>query len=220
MAQAAPRALLVSYSFTGQSARLLRAAGDELLRHGWDVVPAEIELTDRRFAPRLAHFPLRRVWPDMMSLLPAQVRGSVGDIALPPEVFDGDYDLICIGSPTWWGRASLPVRSFLASPQGREVLSGRRFAVFIACRDSWRGNLAEVARLAEWQGGRFAGEMHATYPGNQITSTLSLTSYLGTGEQRDRYLGIPIPPTNVQQEHLDSARELAAAIGSTSPGGQ
>ncbi|WP_231702972.1 flavodoxin family protein [Tsukamurella asaccharolytica] len=209
--------MLLSYSFTGQAALLVNTAGDELAGRGWEVVRASIELTDPRYAGRFGRFPLRRVWPDMLSVLPAQARGAVGEISVSAEAFDGPYDLVCIGSPTWWGRASLPVRSFLSSPDGRRVLAGRRFAVFVACRDRWRGNADEVRRLGEWQGGRYAGEMHATYPGNQLASMIALTGYLGTGQQRERYLGMTVPPTNVQPEHLEAARAFAASLAVTAP---
>jgi hypothetical protein len=41
---------------------------------------------------------------------------------------------------------------------------------------------------------------------------LSLTSYLGSGEYRDRYLGVRIPSTNVQPEQLEQTRKFAAAL--------
>ena len=63
---------------------------------------AEIEFTDRRFAERFSRFPMRHVWPDMLSVLPAQTRRASGEIRTPDAVRNGDYDLICIGSPTWW----------------------------------------------------------------------------------------------------------------------
>ena len=37
-----------------------------------------------------------------------------------------------------------------------------------------------------------------TYKGGQIRSLLSLLSYFGKGEMRERALGIKIPPTNLQ----------------------
>ena len=41
---------------------------------------------------------------------------------------------------------------------------------------------------------------------------LSLTSYLGSGEYRDRYMGIRIPTTNVQPEQLEQTRWFASAL--------
>ena len=36
-----------------------------------------------------------------------------------------------------------------------------------------------------------------------------MISFLGSGEQRERFLGVKIPPTNLQPEHLIQAREFA-----------
>jgi hypothetical protein len=43
-------------------------------------------------------------------MLPAQLRGTAGEIVIPDEVQEGDYDLICIGSPTWFFKPSGPER--------------------------------------------------------------------------------------------------------------
>jgi hypothetical protein len=41
---------------------------------------------------------------------------------------------------------------------------------------------------------------------------LSLTSYLGSGQYREKYLGLRIPPTNVQPEQLEQTRKFAAGL--------
>jgi hypothetical protein len=41
---------------------------------------------------------------------------------------------------------------------------------------------------------------------------LSLTSYLGSGEYRDRYLGVRIPETNISETQLEEARRFAAQL--------
>jgi hypothetical protein len=148
----------------------------------------------------------------MISVLRAQKRGETGEIRIPDTVGDGDYDLICIGSPTWWQTVSMPMRSFLKSDEAASLLSGKPFAVFVVCRQFWRENLEAVRELAEQRGGHYVDEIHFTYPGDPIRSMLSLTSYLGSGEYRKRYLGIPIPPTNVQPGQLAQTRTFAAAL--------
>jgi menaquinone-dependent protoporphyrinogen IX oxidase len=207
-----PRVLLLYYTYTGQSLRVLEAAGEVFRERGCEVQKAEIEFTDQRYAERFSRFPMRRVWPDMLSVLPAQKRGATGDIRTPDTVRNGDYDLICIGSPTWWQTVSMPMRSFLKSDEARKLLAGKPFAVFVVCRQYWKANFTAVRELAEHQGGRYVDGIHFTYPGDQLRSMLSLTSYLGSGEYRDRYLGVPIPTTNVQPEQLEQTRKFAAAL--------
>ena len=146
--------MLLYYSYTGQSLRVLEAAGEVFRERGCDVHKAEIEFTDPRFAERFSRFPMRRVWPDMLSVLPAQKRGATGEIRTPDTVRNGDYDLICIGSPTWWQTVSMPMRSFLKSDEARKLLAGKPFAVFVVCRQYWRENFTAVRELGEQQGGR------------------------------------------------------------------
>jgi menaquinone-dependent protoporphyrinogen IX oxidase len=207
-----PRVLLLYYSYTGQSHKVLEAAGEVFRDRGCEVHNAEIEFTDQRYAEKFSRFPMRRVWPDMLSVLGAQKRCETGEIRIPDEARDGDYDLICIGSPTWWQTVSMPMRSFLKSEEARKLLSGKPFAVFVVCRQYWRENLEAVRELAEQQGGRYVDEIHFTYPGDSLRSMLSLTSYLGSGEYRQKYLGVRIPPTNVQPEQLEQTRTFAAGL--------
>ena len=207
-----PRVLLLYYTYTGQALKVLEAAGEVFRQRGFDVRKAQIEFTDPRFAERFTRFPMRHVWPDMLSVLPAQTRRASGEIRTPEAVRNGDYDLICIGSPTWWQTVSMPMRSFLKSNEARELLSGKPFAVFVVCRQYWLENLTAVRELAEQQGGKFVDEVHFTYPGDPLRSMLSLTSYLGSGEYREKYLGLRIPATNVQPEQLEQTRKFAAGL--------
>jgi menaquinone-dependent protoporphyrinogen IX oxidase len=207
-----PRVLLLYYSYTGQSLKVLEAAGEVFAERGYEVHKAPLEFTDPRYAERFSRFPMRRVWPDMLSVLPAQRRGATGEIRTPDTVRDGDYDLICIGSPTWWQTVSMPIRSFLKSDEAQKLFSGTPFAVFVVCRQYWRENLTAVRELAERQGGRYVDEVHFTYPGDPLRSMLSLTSYLGSGQDREKYLGVRIPRTNVQPEQLQQTRTFAGAL--------
>jgi flavodoxin len=208
----AMRILLVYYSYTGQSLKVLEAAEEVFRERGCEVHKARIEFTDERFAERFTRFPMRHVWRDMFSVLPAQRRRLSGEIRTPDQATTGDYDFVCIGSPTWWRDASMPIRSFLTSDEATITLSGKSFAVFVVCRRYWRENMDTVRELGTSRGGRFLGGIHFTYPGGQLRSMLSLTSYLGSGEYRRRYLGIRIPTTNVQPQQLDEARLFASQL--------
>jgi hypothetical protein len=45
-----------------------------------------------------------------------------------------------------------------------------------------------------------------------VRSLLSLVSYLGSGEYRERSFGVKIPPTNIHDYHLDQARAFAGRL--------
>ena len=54
-------------------------------------------------------------------------------------------------------------------------------------------------------------------PGGQVRSLLSLISYFGRGENRERYLGVKIPPTNLKPDALEQARAFAAGLADRLP---
>lgn len=206
------RVLLLYYSYTGQARKVLEAAGEVFGERGFEVHTAPIEFTDPRYAERFSRFPMDHMWRDFLSMLVPQTLKSTGTIRTPDEVRRGDYDLICIGSPTWWRDVSMPLRSFLKSHEAGPLLNDKPFAVFVVCRRYWKENLNAVRKLAEKAGGRYEGGIHFGYPGDQIRSILSLTSYLGSGEYRSKYLGVSIPPTNISAEQLDETRRFAADL--------
>ena len=68
------------------------------------------------------------------------------------------------------------------------------------------------AEARDKRGGEYVDGVHLRYEGGQARSLLSLLSYLGSGEYRDRYLGVRIPPTNIREYHLETARRFADGL--------
>jgi hypothetical protein len=58
------------------------------------------------------------------------------------------------------------------------------------CRRYWKHNLKTVRRPGTKRGGEYLDGVHFRYQGGQVRSSLSLISYLGSGEYRTRYLGV------------------------------
>jgi menaquinone-dependent protoporphyrinogen IX oxidase len=207
-----PRVLFVYFTYTQQSLKIVEAMAEVLRGRGCDVHSAAIELTDSRYAERFTRFPLRHVYRDLFGMIPAQMRAATGEIRIPDEASDGDYDLVVIGSPTWWMRTSVPVRSYLKSAAAGRILKGKRFAGFVVCRRYWGFNLKTVKKLGTERGGEYVDGTHWSFAGGQVKSLLSLLSYLGKGENRERYLGVKIPVTNLQACDLEAARTFADGL--------
>jgi hypothetical protein len=106
----------------------------------------------------------------------------------------------------------MPIRSYLNSEAARKILNGKQFAGFVVCRRYWSTNLHTVKKLGTKNGGKWVDGIHFAYLGGQVRSLASLISYLGRGENRERYMGLKIPPTNLQPEHLEEARGFANSL--------
>jgi menaquinone-dependent protoporphyrinogen IX oxidase len=207
-----PRVLFVYFTYTQQTLKVAEAMADALRGRGCDVQLARIELTDSRYAERFGRFPLRHPYRDIIGMMPAQLRSATGKIRIPEEARDGDYDLVVVGSPTWWIKTSVPIRSWMKSDAAGEVLKGKRFAAFVVCRRYWSVNLKGVRKLGTERGGEYVDGIHFSFAGGQIRSLLSLCSYFGKGEDRGRYLGVKIPPTNLKADYTEQARAFATGL--------
>src|SRR3954469_15296521 len=85
--------LIVYYTYTQQALKVAEAMADRFRERGCDVKLAKIELTDQRWAERFTRFPLKHAYGDVLGMLGAQLRGATGDIEIPEEARNGDYDL-------------------------------------------------------------------------------------------------------------------------------
>jgi len=214
-----PRVLFVYYSHTQQAQRVCDSMADVLQARGCEVTKAAIEFTEPKYVERFSRFPFRHAVFDIVPLLLPQLRRKTGQIRIPDEAKQGDYDLVVLGSPTWFFMTAMPLRSYLKSDEARTVLAGKPFSVYVVCRRYWHWNLNEASRLGIAQGGKYIDGIHFTYKGGQIRSLLSLLSYFGKGEMRERSFGIKIPPTNLKPDFGDQAgafaNQLADSVGAS-----
>jgi hypothetical protein len=207
-----PRVLFVYYSHTQQAERVCDAMADVLQARGCGVTKASIEFTEPKYVERFSRFPFRHAVFDILPLLLPQLRRKTGQIRIPDEAKQGDYDLVVLGSPTWFFMTAMPLRSYLKTDEARAVMAGKPFSAYVVCRRYWHWNLNEASRLGVEAGGRYIDGIHFTYKGGQIRSLLSLLSYFGKGEMRERSFGIKIPPTNLQPDFGDQAEAFANAL--------
>jgi menaquinone-dependent protoporphyrinogen IX oxidase len=213
---AALRVLIVYFTYTQQSRRVAETMAEGFRAKGCSVDLAAIEFTDKRWAERFTRFPLKHAYLDVVGMLPAQLRNATGEIEVPVEAREGEYDLVCIGSPTWFFRPSVPIRSFLESDAAARLFKGGTpFAVYVCARRYWSINFKAVKKLASKQGGEYVDDIHFTYKGGQVRSLLALLSYFGKGENVPRYLGVKIPPTNLQPEYEEATRSFAEGLATS-----
>src|SRR3954466_4000311 len=213
-----PKVLFVYYTHTEQAARVSDAMAEVLRERGCDVTQAGIEFTEPRYVERFSRFPFGHAVFDIVPLALPQLRRRTGQIRIPDEAKQGDYDLVVLGSPTWFFTTSMPLRSYLKSDEARAVLARKPFAAYVVCRRYWSVNLNEVRKLGTARGGRYVEGIRFVYEGGQIRSLLSLLSYFGKGEMRERSFGIRIPPTNLKPDFTDGARAFANRLADSLAG--
>ncbi len=210
-----PRILFVYFTVSKQTLRVVEAMTDTLRKRGCDVHQAQIEFTDPRYSDRFSRFPFKHPYVLVARMLLPQLCHATGQIRVPDIVREGDYDLVCIGSPTWWLNPCMPIRSFMESDLAGTILTGKRFAAIVVCHRYWKNNLATVRALGIKKGGKFVDGIHFIAAGGPIGSMLALMSYFKTGVIKDRYLGVKIPPANLQPSYVGECQAFAGELADT-----
>jgi len=211
-AETKPSVLIVYHTVTKQSGRVADVIAKELEARGCEVTKAMIEFTDKRWAPKLSQFPMKRPMANIASILAAQMRHKTGEIRIPAEAQSGEYDLVLIASPTWWFQTCMPIRSYLESPAARVILDGRPFATVSISRRYYGINLGQQRKLGEKNGGRFTDKTHFVAAGGQVKSMLSWLGYMKHGEPQERVLGLRMPAPNLKPDFEEQANTFADGL--------
>jgi menaquinone-dependent protoporphyrinogen IX oxidase len=206
---------MVYYTHTKQAQRVSEAMTDVLRERGCDVTEASIEFNDPTYSKNFKTFPFQHAVFSILPLLWPQLRRKTGAIRIPDEAQSDQFDLVCLGSATWFFTTNMPMRSYLKSDVARTALAGKPFAAYVVCRRYWSINLKEVKKLGVAMGGRYLDGIRFTYEGGQVRSLLSLLSYFGNGEMRERALGMKIPPTNLKPDFATQASAFANQLADT-----
>ena len=168
------------FSLTQQSARVAEAMEGALKARGCDVRRRRSS-SPTNGGRRGSRVPDDAPFPQIASILPAQLRHKTGEIRIPPEAQEGDYDLVLFASPTWWFQTSMPMRSYLESPAAQSVLDGKPFACASISRRYYRFNLGQRRSSPRRTAGGSIDKTHFVAAGGQVKSMLS---WLGLREAR------------------------------------
>ena len=207
-----PKVLVVYYTLTKQSGRVADAMARAFEARGCDVAKASINFTDKRYLPKLSQFPMKRPMFQIPVILPAQLRHKTGEIRIPPEAQSGDYDLVVLASPTWWFQTSMPMRSYLESPEANTVLNGKPFACVSVSRRYRKFNLGQQKKLGEKAGGRFIDKTYFVSAGGQVKSMLGWLGYMKHGEPQERVFLLKMYPPNLDSDFEERAKAFADSL--------
>ncbi len=208
------RVVVYYYSFTDQCrlvAEHIRAA-----------FPAGYEVTLARIIPDDPNWqlavPLKPFWRRFLGTIwPTRTQAVIPFHLQLDRELDGDADLVVVGGPTWWSSPSVPMNSFLHSDDARRRLAGKTIALFAGCRGVYKPNLARMTSLVAAVGGRVVASEFFTFTGTLVSTFLSFFSYVMSGLQRQRWLGLRVTPYGFSEATLAKSTGLVQRLLAASP---
>lgn len=191
-----PRALVLSYSQTGQTRAAAKALVEPLSSKGWTV--------DWRTLETEQPYPFPWDLRTFLDAFPETVAGRPP--RLRPLRLEGEEppDLVVLASQVWYLAPSLPVQAFLESAD-RAVLRGRPVIAVVTCRNMWYAAVLRLQEKLKAAGAAALGTVVLTDKSPRWT-TFVMTPRLFLTGRRNGLLGIVPAPGIAADELARTAR--------------
>jgi hypothetical protein len=196
------RFLLISYSQSGDAARVAEALRESLHAPGVEIVPECI-----RPVPDYP-FPWKSLFR-FFNVLPECHLGPPSTIEQPVFNPDDNYDLILLIYQVWFLTPSLPIQGFLASPAAR-VLSGRKVITVSVSRNMWQSASEAMKKRLRQLGALHLDNIVVTHQGPPWATFVTAPRFLLFGK-KDPFWGI-FPPAGLSEVELERVQRLGTAI--------
>ena len=176
-----PKVLILYYSLSGQTTKLLNRLQSGLKKGGAEVVVEKI-------VPRAPwRFPFGTIPVTVFRMVTTFLRQRLPILPLAPVNFQ-PYDLIILGGPTWSYNPSGPVLALL-DRDGPRLFKGKRVLPFISCRGYWRLHWWGLRRLLERCGALVDNVMVFSHPNPEPWRTIGVFLKLaGRNPERSSWL--------------------------------
>lgn len=194
--------LIVHYSQSGQLNQLVESVSAPL-REQTDVQVDYLELRMQTPFPfPWPFFKFFRIFPETV-LMQAQ--------ALQPLAVDADkkYDLIILAYQVWFLSPSLPMSSFLASPEAAKLLNGSAVMTLIGCRNMWLIAQEKMKEKLKQLNARLVDNAVLTDACGSAMSFLSTPLWMFTGRQKAYSW---VPKAGIAASQITEARRFGEAI--------
>lgn len=196
--------LCVYYSYSGQTAKLVRAFTEGFSQGGGEAVIVKLHPLKKIPFP----FPsiISTFWMMFRTLF--RVRDEVSEHAGAADRFD----TVIIAGPTWSYSPSGPVLAWL-DEEGREVLSGKKTLPLISCRGYWSLHHRQLKRLIIAMGGKPLNPIIFTHPVREPWRSIGVfLSLIGRHPEKMPLIRKHYPRFGHSPVQIEEARKLGRAF--------
>lgn len=204
--RSARKALIIYYSFSGQTCGIVKRFADGLESEDIQVTVERLHPADR------LRFPLTGYCSVFWMMLTTFLRFRVPIKKLSAKCAKG-HDLLVLAGPTWSYNPSGPVLSFLDA-EGPSLFQGRQVLAIISCRGYWRVHWLSLKRTLRQCGAIVSGRAIFTHPTREPWRTLGVFYKIaGKSPERSRFIGKFYPRYGHSKRQFEEAFTLGAEVG-------
>lgn len=195
------RALVLSYSQTGQTDAAASALVAPLEADGWEV--------ERRPLETEVRYPFPWSLRSFLDAFPETVAGRPPRLLPLTTAGEEPPDLIVLASQVWYLAPSLPTQAFLESAESA-IVAGRPVVAVVTCRNMWYAAVRRLERKLRGAGAELLGTVVLTDKSPRWT-TFVMTPRLFLTGRRDGLWGI-VPAPGIDPGELARARRIGETL--------
>jgi hypothetical protein len=195
------RILVIGYSQTGQLHSITDSITSPLKNAGFEVDSLIIE-------PETAYpFPWKGT--QFFDAFPESVEGIPCRLRPIDYNKDVNYDLIIIAYQIWYLNISIPINSFLKSPEALGILKGKDVVTVIGCRNMWVMAHERMKRLLLNMDARLRGNIVLSDKGNNLIGLITVMGWMFSGKKKPFKL---LPSSGVTDDDINNSSSFGHLI--------
>jgi len=143
-------------------------------------------------------------FPESFLQIPAKLK------PVPQEVLDIKYDLVLLHYQVWFLSPSIPVNSFLKSPEAKQLLNNTPVVTVSGSRNMWFLAQEKIKALLKQNGALLKGNIALVDRAGNLISVITIVEWMFSGK-KEKHLGIfPLP--GVSQKDIDDSVKFGHTI--------
>jgi len=129
---------------------------------------------------------------------------------VPQEILNKKYDLIILGYQIWYLTPSLPITSFLSTPEAKQLFSNTPVTTVIGCRNMWIMAQEKMKKTLKNLGANLVGNIVLADRHLNHISVITISKWMFSGK-KERFLGV-FPKPGVSQKDINEAVKFGPII--------
>lgn len=196
--------LVIYYSQSGQLKDIARNIAKPLLNSDKiNVVFHEIQL-EKPFPFPWDKASFFDAFPESFLQIPTQLK------PIPSEILAMKYDLVLLHYQVWYLTPSIPVNSFLKSPEAKKMLTNTPVVTINGSRNMWVMAQEKVKSLLKQNGALLKGNIALVDRAGNLISVITIVEWMFSGVKK-KYLGI-FPMPGVSDKDINESSKFGEKI--------
>lgn len=129
---------------------------------------------------------------------------------IPKDILDKKYDLIIIGYQVWFLSPSIPINSFLKSPEAKGLLQNTPVITVIGCRNMWVMAHEKIKGLLQANGAILKGNIALVDRAPNLVSVVTIVDWMFSGIKKRHWGIFPLP--GVSEKDIQESTQFGEII--------